>query len=71
LPNARNVIFKSRQDRETFLKYRETPTERYQAAIHTFCRMDSHDNRMLERLSGTISQIAHPVNCACITYFND
>ncbi|MEA2084621.1 MAG: hypothetical protein U9O82_10380 [Thermodesulfobacteriota bacterium] len=39
---ALNPLFKSKRDREKFLEYLESATERYDALIHAYCLMDNH-----------------------------
>ena len=39
--NERKAVFKSRRDREQFLSYLESATERYGALIHVYCLMDN------------------------------
>ena len=68
--NKRKSVFKSLQDREQFLKYLETATERYQAVIHAFCLIDNHYHLLLETPAGNLSQIMHHLNGAYTTYFN-
>ena len=40
--NERKTVFKSKRDRERFLEYLETATERNHAVIHAYCLMDNH-----------------------------
>jgi putative transposase len=40
--NERNPVFLSQRDREKFLSYLESATERYEAVIHVYCLMDNH-----------------------------
>jgi len=40
--NERKDIFKSRRDREKFLEYLASATERYGAVIHAYCLMSNH-----------------------------
>ena len=68
--NERKAIFKSKRDRERFLQYLETATDRYQAVIHAFCLMNNHYHLLLETPAGNLSQIMHHVNGAYTTYFN-
>lgn len=68
--NERKAVYKSRRDREKFLEYLETATERYQAVIHAYCLMDNHYHLLLETPAGNLSQIMHHVNGAYTTYFN-
>ena len=68
--NERKAVFKSKRDREKFLEYLESATDRYQAVIHCFCLMDNHYHLLLETPAGNLSQIMHHVNGAYTTYFN-
>jgi len=68
--NERKDIFKSRRDREQFLSYLESATERYGAAIHTYCLMSNHYHLLLETPAGNLSQIMRHINGAYTTYFN-
>ena len=68
--NERKAVFKSERDREKFLEYLETASERYQAVIHAFCLMDNHYHLLLETPAGNLSQIMHHINGAYTTYFN-
>lgn len=40
--NEQKDVFKSRKDREKFLGYLASATERYAAVIHSFCLMSNH-----------------------------
>ncbi len=68
--NERKAVFKSKRDREKFLEYLETATERYNAMIHAFCLMDNHYHLLLETPSGNLPQIMRHINGAYTTYFN-
>ena len=68
--NERKAVFKSQRDREKFLEYLETATERYNAMIHVFCLMDNHYHLLLETPSGNLPQIMRHINGAYTTYFN-
>jgi REP element-mobilizing transposase RayT len=68
--NERKAVFKSKRDREKFLEYLETATERYHAVIHAYCLMDNHYHLLLETPAGNLSRIMHHVNGAYTTYFN-
>ena len=59
--NERKAVFKSKRDREKFLEYLETATERYQAVIHAYCLMDNHYHLLLETPAGNLPQIMHHV----------
>jgi len=48
--NERKNVFKSKRDREKFLEYLDSATQRYDAVIHVFCLMDNHITCCLKRL---------------------
>jgi len=68
--NERKDIFKSQRDRERFLEYLESATQRYNAVIHVYCMMDNHYHLLLETPSGNLPQIMRHLNGAYTTYFN-
>ena len=68
--NERKDIFKSRRDREQFLSYLASASERYQAIIHVYCLMSNHYHLLLETSAGNLSQIMRHINGAYTTYFN-
>ncbi|MFZ5569185.1 MAG: REP-associated tyrosine transposase [Thermodesulfobacteriota bacterium] len=68
--NERKAIFKSDRDRERFLIYLATATERYQAVIHVYCLMNNHFHILLETPAGNLSRIMRHINGAYTTYFN-
>jgi putative transposase len=68
--NERKDVFKSRRDREKFLEYLASATERYGAAIHAYCLMSNHYHLLLETPEGNLSQIMRHINGAYTTYFN-
>ena len=68
--NERKAVFKSRQDRIRFLEYLCSASERYDAAVHTYCLMDNHYHLLLETPSGNLPQIMRHINGAYTTYFN-
>ena len=55
--NERKDIFKSRRDREKFLDYLQSATQRYGAVIHCYCLMSNHYHLLLETPQGNLSQI--------------
>jgi REP element-mobilizing transposase RayT len=67
--NERKKVFKSQRDREKFLEYFQSSTQRYDAVIHAYCLMDNH-HLILETPSGNLSQIMQHINGAYTTYFN-
>ena len=68
--NERKHVFKSKRDREKFLQYLESATQRYDAVIHAYCLMDNHYHLLLEAPSDNLSQIMRHINGAYTTYFN-
>ena len=66
--NERTDIFKSQRDREKFLTYLESSSERYYAIIHAFCLMRNHYTLLLETPHGNLSQIMQHINAAYTTY---
>ncbi len=68
--NERKDVFKSKTDREKYLSYLATATERYDARIHVYCLMSNHYHLLLETPSGNLSQIMRHINGAYTTYFN-
>jgi putative transposase len=65
--NERKVVIKSKRDREKFLEYLESATERYDARIHAYCMMDTHYHLLLETPSGNLPQITRHINGAYTT----
>jgi REP element-mobilizing transposase RayT len=68
--NEQKDVFKSKKDREKFLGYLESATERYGAVIHVFCLMSNHYHILLETPEGNLSRIMRHINGAYTTYFN-
>jgi len=68
--NERKDIFKSGTDREKFLSYLKSATERYGAVIHAYCLMSNHYHLMLETPQGNLSRIMKHINSSYTSYFN-
>lgn len=68
--NERKDVFKSQRDREKFLTYLHTATERYGAAVHVYCLMSNHYHLLLETPEGNLSQIMRHINGAYTNYYN-
>lgn len=68
--NEQRDIFKSQKDREKFLYYLESATERYGAVIHAYCLMSNHFHLLLETPRGNLSEIMRHIVGAYTTYFN-
>ena len=68
--NEHKAVFKSKRDRQKFLEYLESASQRYDALIHAYCMMDNHYHLLLETPSGNLPQIMRHINGAYTTYFN-
>lgn len=68
--NERKDIFKSEADREKFLAYLASATERYGAVFHAYCLMTNHYHLMIETPEGNLSRIMKHVNNSYTNYFN-
>jgi REP element-mobilizing transposase RayT len=68
--NEQKDVFKSRRDREKFLDYLASATQRYGAVIHAYCLMTNHYHLLLETPEANLSQIMRHINGAYTTYFN-
>lgn len=68
--NEQKDIFRSRRDREKYLSYLESATERYGAVVHCYCLMSNHYHLLLQTPQGNLSQIMRHINGAYTTYFN-
>lgn len=68
--NEQKDVFKSQKDREKFLSYLASASERYGAAIHAFCLMSNHYHVLMETPAGNLSQIMRHINGAYTNYFN-
>ena len=68
--NERKAVFKSLRDREKFLSYLESATDRYGAVVHVYCLMCNHYHLLLETPFGNVSRIMQHINGAYTNYFN-
>lgn len=68
--NEQKDVFKSQKDREKFLDYLASATQRYGAVLHAYCLMSNHYHLLLETPDGNLSQIMRHINGAYTTYFN-
>jgi len=68
--NEQKDVFKSKRDREKFLEYLESATERYGAVIHVYCLMSNHYHLLVETPAGNLPQIMGHINGAYTTYYN-
>jgi len=68
--NERKDIFKSDRDRERFLEYLQSASERYGAVVHAYCLMSNHYHLLVQTPQGNLSQIMRHINGAYTTYYN-
>lgn len=68
--NEKKDIFRDTKDRQRFLRYLESATERYGASMHVYCLMSNHYHLLLETPRGNLSEIMRHINGAYTTYFN-
>jgi REP element-mobilizing transposase RayT len=68
--DEKREIFKTPTDRQRFLEYLSSATERYGAVIHCYCLMTNHYHIFVETPRGNLSQIMRHINGAYTTYYN-
>ena len=68
--NERKAVFKSTGDREKFLEYLATASQRYDAVVHAYCLMNNHYHLLLQTPVANLPQIMRHINGAYTTYFN-
>jgi len=68
--NERKAVFRSTRDREKFLEYLATASQRYDAVVHAYCLMDNHYHLLLQTPAANLPQIMRHINGAYTTYFN-
>jgi len=68
--NEKKDVFKSQRDRQKFLDYLSSATQRYGAIVHAYCLLSNHYHLLLETPAGNLSQIMQHINGAYTTYFN-
>ena len=68
--NDKKDIFRSIKDREKFLSYLSSASERHGALFHVYCLMSNHFHLMLETPLGNLSRIMKHINGSYTTYFN-
>lgn len=68
--NEQKDVFRTIADRERFLSYVQSASERYGAVIHVYCLMRNHYHLLLETPLGNLSQIMRHINGAYTTSFN-
>ena len=68
--NEQKPVFKSKRDREKFIEYLQSASERYNAVLHVYCLMDNHYHLLLETPSGNLPRIMLHINGAYTNYFN-
>ena len=62
--NERKAVFKSSGDREKFLGYLASASQRYDARVHAYCLMDNHYHLLLQAPKANLSEIMHHINGA-------
>jgi REP element-mobilizing transposase RayT len=67
---SRESIFRNNRDREKFLEYLETASERFSIIIHTYCLMRNHYHLLMETPQSNLSQSLQWLNVSYATYFN-
>jgi len=68
--NEQKDIFKTDRDREKFLEYLGSASERYGAVVHAYCLMSNHYHLLVQTPQGNLSQIMRHINGAYTTYYN-
>ncbi len=68
--NEQKNIYRNDRDREKFLEYLASASERYSAVIHAYCLMSNHYHLLLQTPAGNLSQIMRHINGAYTTYYN-
>ncbi|MGD2271949.1 MAG: transposase [Desulfobacterales bacterium] len=68
--NEGKNVFKSHRDREKFVEYLRSSSERYDAVIHAFCLMDNHYHLLVQTPSANLPQIMRHINGSYTTYYN-
>lgn len=54
--NEKKDIFRDTKDRQRFLRYLESATERYGASMHVYCLMSNHYHLLLETPKGNLDR---------------
>jgi len=62
--NERKAVFKSSGDREKFLGYLATASQRYDARVHAYFQMDNHYHLLLQTPRANLPEIMHHINGA-------
>ena len=60
--NDKKDIFRSIKDREKFLSYLSSASERHGAIFHAYCLMSNHFHLMIETPEGNLSRIMKHIN---------
>ena len=68
--NERKTIFRGKRDREKFLSYLQSASQRYDAVIHAYCLMNNHYHILIKTPLGNLSRIMQHINGAYTGYFN-
>ena len=68
--NSGENIFSTKRDREKFLEYLGTATQRFSLIIHTYCLMTNHYHLVVETPEANLSRAIQWLNVSYATYFN-
>ena len=68
--NAGETLFKSKKDRERFVKCLETAVERFSLKIHTYCLMGNHYHLLVETVEPNLSRAMQWLHVSYAAYFN-
>ena len=68
--NADDPIFKADRDREKFLEYLATVTDRFSIFIHSYCLMTNHYQLLIETPQANLSAATLWLNVSYATWFN-
>ncbi len=68
--NAGETLFKSKRDRERFVKCLANAVERFSLRIHTYCLMENHYHLLVETVEPNLSRAMQWINVSYAAYFN-
>ena len=60
--NEQKAIFKSDRDREKFLEYLQSASQRYGAVVHAYCLMTNHYHLFVETLDANLAKGMRQIN---------
>lgn len=68
--NYQEKIYLNDRDKEKFIEYLETATERFAIIIHGYCLMGNHYHLLIQTPDANLSQAMQWINVSYATYFN-